>query len=133
MITIKDNVRLSCNVAFITHDGGNWAFRNEEKYKDINHFGKIVIDEYTFIGAGAIIMPNVYIGKHCVIGAGAIVTKSIPDYSVATGVPARVIGSTYDYAIKMKKRMPGDWDILKYKAFKRTYLEEIIESPRPVR
>ena len=34
---------------------------------------------------------NVYIGKHCVIGANSVVTKDIPDSSVAVGSPARVI------------------------------------------
>ena len=31
------------------------------------------------------------VGKHCVIGAGSVVTKPIPDYAIAVGVPARVI------------------------------------------
>lgn len=133
LITIKDNVRLSANVSFITHDGGNWAFRHDEPYNEVNHFGKIVVDEYTFIGAGATIMPGVYIGKHCVIGAGAVVTKSIPDYSVAVGIPAKVINTTYEYAEKMKNQMPTNWDVVKYKADKRKYLEEVIEPPQPVR
>jgi acetyltransferase-like isoleucine patch superfamily enzyme len=32
------------------------------------------------------------IGRHCIVGAGAVVTKAIPDYAMAVGVPARVIG-----------------------------------------
>jgi acetyltransferase-like isoleucine patch superfamily enzyme len=43
------------------------------------------------IGIGAIIMPGVEIGEGAVIGAGAIVTKSIPPFSIAAGVPAKVI------------------------------------------
>ena len=39
------------------------------------------------------IMPGVHIGDGCVIGAGAVVTKDIPAYSVAVGVPAKVIKS----------------------------------------
>ena len=35
--------------------------------------------------------PNIHIGKHCVIGANSVVTKNIPDYCVAAGVPARII------------------------------------------
>jgi virginiamycin A acetyltransferase len=45
----------------------------------------------TWVGSSAIIMADV--GKQCVIAAGAVVTKPIPDYSVAAGVPARVIRS----------------------------------------
>jgi len=45
----------------------------------------------SFIGAHSVILPNVSIGLGCVIGAGSVVTKSIPDYCVAAGSPARVI------------------------------------------
>jgi acetyltransferase-like isoleucine patch superfamily enzyme len=43
------------------------------------------------VGSAAIILADV--GKHCVIGAGSVVTKPLPDYVVAAGVPARVIKS----------------------------------------
>jgi acetyltransferase-like isoleucine patch superfamily enzyme len=43
----------------------------------------------SWIGAGAIILADV--GRGCVIGAGAVVTRPIPDYAVAVGVPARVV------------------------------------------
>lgn len=46
-----------------------------------------------WIGRRAIIMPGVTIGDGCVIGAGAVVTKDIPPYSLAGGVPAKVIKS----------------------------------------
>ena len=37
------------------------------------------------------IMPGVHIGNGCIIGAGAVVTKDIPPYTIAAGVPARVL------------------------------------------
>ena len=46
-----------------------------------------------WIGRRVMIMPGVTIGNGCVIGAGAVVTKDIPDYSVAVGVPAKVVKS----------------------------------------
>jgi NDP-sugar pyrophosphorylase family protein len=54
------------------------------------------IGEYTFIGSGSYIMPGVKIGKGCVIGTNSVVTKDIPDYSIAVGSPAKVIKSTLD-------------------------------------
>jgi maltose O-acetyltransferase len=51
----------------------------------------VFIGENTFIGVGAMILPGVSIGRECIIGAGAVVTKSIPDNSVAVGVPAKVV------------------------------------------
>jgi sugar O-acyltransferase (sialic acid O-acetyltransferase NeuD family) len=53
--------------------------------------GSVQVGEGTQIGTGASVIPGVRIGKWCVIGAGAVVTSDIPDYSVAVGVPARVI------------------------------------------
>ena len=51
----------------------------------------IRIGEGTWVGSAAIVMAEV--GKHCVIGAGSVVTRPIPDYSIAAGVPATVIRS----------------------------------------
>jgi acetyltransferase-like isoleucine patch superfamily enzyme len=44
------------------------------------------------IGSNATIAPGVTIGEGALVGAGAVVTKSVPDYAVVAGVPARVIG-----------------------------------------
>jgi acetyltransferase-like isoleucine patch superfamily enzyme len=51
----------------------------------------IKIEDDVWLGAGAIILDGVTIGRGSVIGAGAIVTKSIPSYSVAVGIPAKII------------------------------------------
>lgn len=51
----------------------------------------ITINDDVWIGANAVIAAGVTIGKHCVIGAGSVVTKDVPDYSVAVGNPAKVI------------------------------------------
>ena len=51
----------------------------------------MAVGEDCWIGGGAIICPGVTIGDRCVIGAGSVVTKDIPDDSIAVGNPARVI------------------------------------------
>ena len=56
-------------------------------------YAPIVIEDGAHIGIGSIIMPGVTIGKGAVIGAGSVVTKDIPPYCVAVGVPAKVIRS----------------------------------------
>jgi acetyltransferase-like isoleucine patch superfamily enzyme len=53
--------------------------------------GKIVIEDDVWIGSHVVITKNVTIGRGSVIGAGSVVTHDIPAYSVAAGVPARVI------------------------------------------
>ena len=59
----------------------------------------VSIDDGCWIGEKVIILPGVHIGKNSIVGAGSIVTKSIPDYSIAAGNPARVI-KKYDFTKK---------------------------------
>jgi acetyltransferase-like isoleucine patch superfamily enzyme len=54
-------------------------------------FAPVVIGEDSDIGVNAVILPGVTIGKGVQVGAGSVVSTNIPDYSVAIGVPARVI------------------------------------------
>lgn len=58
--------------------------------------GGVVIGEYTFIGAGSVILPGIRIGKGCLIGTGTLVTKDVPNYSIVVGSPGQVRGSTID-------------------------------------
>lgn len=51
----------------------------------------VKIGDHSWIGHGAVILPGVSIGHHSVVGAGSVVTRDIPDFSVAVGVPARVV------------------------------------------
>ena len=48
------------------------------------------------IGMNASILPGVHIGAHAIVGAGAVVTHDVPDYAVASGVPARVVRDRRD-------------------------------------
>jgi len=52
----------------------------------------VEIGDYVFIGARAIILPGVKIGKGAVVAAGAVVTKDIPEMAIVGGVPAKKIG-----------------------------------------
>ncbi|OUL34069.1 transferase [Nostoc sp. T09] len=62
------------------------------KYQGITSKG-IVIEDDCWLGHGVKVLDGVTIGRGSVIGAGAVVTKDIPAFSVAVGVPARVIKS----------------------------------------
>ena len=62
--------------------------------REIHSNGPVCIGENVWIGDKATILPNVTIGKGCIIAANAVVTKDIPEYSVAAGVPAKVIKTT---------------------------------------
>jgi acetyltransferase-like isoleucine patch superfamily enzyme len=53
--------------------------------------GDIVLKEDCWIGANAILLSGVQIGKGAIVGAGAVVTKDISDYAVVGGIPARIL------------------------------------------
>ncbi len=57
-----------------------------------NSFAPVKISDYVFIGPRAIILPGVTVGRGAVVAAGAVVTKSIPDFEIWGGVPAKKIG-----------------------------------------
>lgn len=60
-------------------------------------YGKpVTIGDNVWIGGNCVILPGVTIGDNSVIAAGAVVTKNVPDNSVAAGVPARVIKNIED-------------------------------------
>lgn len=50
--------------------------------------GKVLIRRGAWIGSGAVILPGVTIGRNAVVGANAVVTKDVPDNTIAVGVPA---------------------------------------------
>lgn len=68
------------------------------KLQPIKSKGSVTIGSDSWIGENVSILSS-NIGKHCVIGANSVVTKDIPDYSVAVGSPARVV-KKYDFISK---------------------------------
>ena len=99
LVWVGDRVSAT-NVTFITHDGSVWIYR--KKYPNIDIIKPIIVGNNVFLGYGVIILPGVQIGNNCIVGAGSIVTKSIPDNSVACGVPAKIIKTTDQYLSKNK-------------------------------
>ena len=51
----------------------------------------VEIGDGAFLGHGAVILPNVRVGKRAVVGANSVVTRDVPDFSVVAGAPAKVI------------------------------------------
>lgn len=52
----------------------------------------VMIEDDVWLGMGVIVLPGVRIGRGAIIGAGAVVTKDIPAFAIAHGVPAQVVG-----------------------------------------
>lgn len=56
------------------------------------NYKRTLVREGASIGANATIVCGVEIGKYAMVAAGAVVTKSVPDYSLVSGIPARITG-----------------------------------------
>lgn len=99
--SLGNNVHITDGVKFITHDGGTLLYRH--LIPDLEVTKPIVVGNNVYFGNNVIILPGVTIGNNVVIGAGAIVSKDIPDNSVAVGIPARVIKTADEYLEKLKR------------------------------
>ena len=94
LITIGDHVQITDDVSFHTHGGGN-SIRRE--HPEFDAFGKIIIEDWAYIGAFSHIMPGVTIGEGALVAAGSVVTKSVPPHVVVGGNPARYIMTTQEF------------------------------------
>ena len=101
LITLSDNVHITKNVEFITHDGGVLILRKE--VPDLELTKPITVGNDVYIGINTIILPGVNIGNRCIIAAGAVVCDDVPDNSVYGGIPAQYIKSVDEYFEKAKE------------------------------
>jgi acetyltransferase-like isoleucine patch superfamily enzyme len=83
-VTIEDDVALANEVYVM--DTSSHGMEGQEPYA-----APVCIGAGTWVGARAIVLPGVTIGKRVVVGAGAVVTKDVPDEVLVAGNPARVI------------------------------------------
>ena len=85
-ITLGDGTFLGNNVVLTTM---NHDFDPEKR--STTYPAPIVTGKNVWIGSSVTVVPGVHIGDGAIIGAGSVVTKDIPPYTIAAGVPARVI------------------------------------------
>ena len=98
LLSIGDNVTLSaCRI--LLHDASTKLALGHSR------IGRVEIGDNVFVGAGAIILPNVKIGSNVVIGAGSIVANDIPDDCVAVGNPCRPIKKYSEFVEENKQLM----------------------------
>lgn len=105
LISIGNNVIISRNVDFVTHDVINGMLNRlpeEERkgYKFKEHIGCIEILDNVYIGSNSVILYGTRIGPNVIIASGSVVTKDCEPNSVYAGCPARRIESLEDYIAK---------------------------------
>jgi len=104
-MTIGQNVMIADHVYISDNLHGFEDLNVPSSKQPLKVPGPVSIGDDTWIGERACILPNVAIGRHCVVGAAAVVTKSIPDYCVVAGIPARII-KRYDFDRQAWVRVP---------------------------
>lgn len=103
-ILIEKNVLMASYISIIGHNHGiNPELENYGKQELTSK--NIIIKEGAWIGEHVIILPGTEIGKKSIVGAGSVVTKTIPDYCIAVGNPAKII-KKYNFEKK-------DWENIK--------------------
>lgn len=92
-IKIGDNCQIAPNVAIYTAGHPIHPITRNSAYE----YGKeVIIGDNVWLGGNTVVCPGVHIGNNVVIGAGSVVTKDIPDWSIAAGNPCKVLRQITD-------------------------------------
>jgi acetyltransferase-like isoleucine patch superfamily enzyme len=112
LIELGNNVHISADVRFITHDVIGDMFNKAEEINGGCVFSfyknKIKINDNCVIGANAIVLYNVTIGPNAIIAAGAVVTKNVPEGEIWGGNPAHCIGYVNEL-VKKRRRIKSEY------------------------
>jgi acetyltransferase-like isoleucine patch superfamily enzyme len=108
--TIEDGVFIGPHVVFtndlrpraITPDG-------ELKTDDDWEVGETTVQYGASVGAGSIILPGLRIGRFALVGAGSVVTRSVQDYAIVVGNPARPVGYACACGQKLSSHKTSHW------------------------
>jgi acetyltransferase-like isoleucine patch superfamily enzyme len=89
-VTIESDVLIASHVSIINGGHQHGGDQIDVPMRDQpGEFPNVTIGEGAWLGERSMVMCDV--GRHCIIGAGAVVTKPLPDYAVAVGIPARIV------------------------------------------
>ena len=102
LIELGSDVTITSGVTFVNHDGGVGVLRS--RHPGLNVYDAISVGDRVFIGTRTIVLPGVSIGSDVVIGAGSVVTRDVPDGTVAAGNPCRPIRAIEEYEQRALER-----------------------------
>ena len=87
-VKIGDNCQMAPNVAIYT---AGHPIHPDTRNSGFEYGKEVTIGDNVWLGGNTVVCPGVHIGNNVVIGSGSVVTKDIPDWSIAAGNPCRVI------------------------------------------
>jgi acetyltransferase-like isoleucine patch superfamily enzyme len=126
-VQVGDNCKIQ-NGAFLYHGctledgvfvGPGVIFTNDKRPRAINpdgslkgtddwEVGRTTVRYGAAVGTGSIVLPGVTIGRFAMVAAGAVVSKDVPDYGLALGVPARLVAFVCACGEKLPSFSPAD-------------------------
>ena len=102
-ITVEDDVVLANGVTLWCHMRDMKTYRVGMKAMDLPaKYGDIHLGKGCYVGLNVTILPGVHIGEGAVIGSCALVTKDVPAWTIATGVPAQVVKKVESEELKIE-------------------------------
>ena len=101
-VEIRDNVLIANNVYISDNQHGYEDVNTPVRYQPVHFKNKIIIDTGCWIGENVSVMAS--IGKNSVVAANSVVTKDIPDFCIAAGIPAKVI-KIYNFKNKIWEKV----------------------------
>ena len=98
LVSIGNNVTLT-GVTILAHDAST------QIPLGVSKVGRVFIGNNVFIGRNTVVLPNTRIGNNVIIGAGAVVSKDVPDNSIAVGNPIQIVGTYDEFVEKHRQKM----------------------------
>lgn len=112
-VTIGDNCLMAPNVAIYT---AGHPLHPTSRKSGFEYGIEVTIGDNVWIGGNTVILPGVHIGDNTVIGAGSVVTKDIPQWTIAAGNPCKIIRSITEsdrkHYYKDKEFDPEAWAMI---------------------
>jgi maltose O-acetyltransferase len=99
LVSIGDESVLAPRVHILAHDAST------KPHLGYTKIGEVDIGRRVFLGAGAVILPDVRIGDDAIVGAGSVVREDVPPGMVVFGNPAQVVCTTAQYVTRHRERL----------------------------
>ena len=109
LIKLHNNVRVHKSAKIVTHDVINGFLKDSRPEMDFGpeeRLGCVELMDNVYIAMNTTIMPDVRIGPNCIVTAGSVVTSDVPENSIVSGNPAKVIGR-YDMYLALRRMSKG--------------------------
>jgi acetyltransferase-like isoleucine patch superfamily enzyme len=109
LIRVGNNVHVHKTAKIVTHDMLNAYLKTRNPQMDFGHrerLGCVELQDNVYIAMNTTVMPDVRINKDCIVTAGSVVTSDIPENSIATGNPAKVVGR-FDMYVAFRRMGKG--------------------------